>query len=197
MPIFQLPAGDKTSDSYKAPKPKYAPPQPTPGAGLPWVYGHTGVDMFFQMTRSLTVLPHEIAQFYYAQQSIADGSTWVTPTVDTTDSRTYYKGLSVDSANGKIEFTGIAGEAGFVCYAYVAWAANNTNRREAKINMGASIAMNDIVNACTDATKATTSFPFCFGVSTSTETYFQLQVRQDSGGALNMDFAYFFVARTR
>lgn len=177
--------GGKTSSGVKK-----ANPKPTE-----WINPIWTPDLFASSPGSFSVLPHECASFYYGEQSIAD-STWTTPTVNTTDFRTWYEGMSVDSASGTISFTGLSGESLFLAVGGVSWDANNTNQRWAHISVS-SMDFEERKDALSNAAHNSTNL--CVGMirSTTTDTEFTFQVWQDSGGALTLNNATFVVARIR
>ena len=134
-------------------------------------------------------LPHEAASLRFSSQSIND-DTLTTPTAAAiTNGATWTFGMNLDIGNSKILFSGVPGESVVAAFSWWQWqdSADPDGHRYIKLNTTGGGATQDLRPATNHASLNTYNFAFNVRKMAAGESDFNIQVRQDSGGAINGD----------
>jgi hypothetical protein len=148
-----------------------------PTGGLdPNIFGNSG---------QFTVLPVPVASLRFAAQNIATGTTYGAPTVDTTGAATWNYGVTVDLANAKLQIPGMPGHSILLFVLWWRFDPNATNHRGLKWTDNSG-------NSVEDVRAGFATYNNYLHIThvrrmASTDTWYQLQVFQNSGGNLSGD----------
>lgn len=133
------------------------------------------------------ILPHECASLRFSTQSIADGTTPLTPTAaDTSNAATWSNGMKLDVSNSKILFAGIPGQSIVGAFSWWLWSdASQTGDRHLLLNTTGGGSTKKTEAGLNHASEGTAQYVFNVRRMAAGEDDFNIQVWQDSGGAIN------------
>jgi len=159
--------------------------------------GNLDANLFSQYSNGFTILPHECAMIYQSgNQSIPDDTDTTLTGYSATSGATLSDGLKIDPTNGRIYVSGIARDTWIILYAWGTFEANNSGDfRRLQIcaddTSCTEMLVSPVQNRYTPLWKVhIRSLP-------STQTYYYVRAKQDSGGALNIGGYGFAIARIR
>ena len=148
----------------------------------------------FRNSGEFSVFPMPVASMRYDTQAIATGTSYAAPTVLTPSAATWYHGVVIDTANAKLQVTGQPGQSVLLFVLWWSWTADATGNRALRWTDNSG-------NEIGDIRAGNANFQNYLHVShvrkmASADTWYQLQVWQNSGGNLNGD-GLFCVFRLR
>lgn len=148
----------------------------------------------FRNSGEFSVLPIPCASLCFTTQEIATGTTYGVPAVNATSAATWKYGVTVDTTNAKLQVSGTPGESILMFVLWWRWDANATNHRGLKWTDNSG-------NSVEDVRAGFATYNNYLHIAhvrrmVSADTWYQLQVWQNSGGNLNGD-GLFTVFRLR
>ena len=154
-----------------------------------------GLDLnIFRNSGQFTVLPVPVASLKFNSCTVATGTTYAAPAVDTTSAATWNYGVTVDLANAKLQIPGMPGQSILLFVLWWRFDPNATNHRGLKWTDNSG-------NSVEDVRAGFATYNNYLHIAhvrrmASTDTWYQLQVFQNSGGNLSGD-GLFTVFRLR
>ena len=129
------------------------------------------------------ILPHPVASLRFASQNIGTGTDFVTPTVQSPSGATWAHGMVLDIANGEIIVKGIPSQSVIGFTLSWEWAANATGDRALQCNDNNGNSIKDYEFNPDDTLLTQLGISHMRRIA-NTDTFYRLQVWQDSGGDL-------------
>jgi hypothetical protein len=135
--------------------------------------------------KEFTIFPCAAASLRFSAQTIGSGTTYAVPTVDTTSLATWTYGVVLDTANARVQVPGLPGDSLLLFVLWWRWDPNATNRRALQWTDNSGNNVED--NIAAFATYNNYCHITHVRRMASADTWYQLQVWQNSGGDLDGD----------